>query len=132
MASTVRLPSHLRPWPVHLLNEKVGSRPSRSSTVTAGRNSKNLTSHTVDAIITDPIYPEVHREYGRISEGDWHAMMRDVVTECRRVLKPKGSAVFIFQPNYEKIGKMRLWLWEFMAWAGRRVELDPRRVLVGH
>ena len=45
------------------------------------------------------------------------------LTECRRVLKPKGSAVFIFQPNYEKLGQMRLWLWEFMAWAGRKWNL---------
>ena len=42
---------------------------------------------------------------------------------ARRVLKPKGSAVFILQPNYEKIGKMRLWLWEFVAWAGREWNL---------
>ena len=30
---------------------------------------KKLASHTVDAIITDPIYPEVNREYGRITRG---------------------------------------------------------------
>ena len=29
---------------------------------------KKLAFHTVDAIITDPIYPEVNREYGRFSE----------------------------------------------------------------
>jgi DNA modification methylase len=80
---------------------------------------KNLTAHTVDAIITDPIYPEVNRQYGRISEERWHDLMRNVVAECRRVLKPKGSAVFILQPNYERIGKMRLWLWEFLLWAAK-------------
>jgi DNA modification methylase len=83
------------------------------------RELKKIQTGTIDAVITDPIYPEVSREYGRLSEADWHSLMRDVVTECRRVLRPKGSAVIILQPNYEKIGKMRLWLWEFVAWAGR-------------
>ena len=45
--------------------------------------------------------------------------MRVVVAEGRRVLKPKGSMVVILQPNFEKVGRMRLWLWEFVAWAGR-------------
>jgi hypothetical protein len=49
--------------------------------------------------------------------------MRTVISECRRVLKPKGSAVFILGPNSEKVGKMRLWLWEFVAWAGREWNL---------
>jgi len=43
--------------------------------------------------------------------------MEDVVLQCRRILKPKGSAVFILQPNHEKVGKMRLWLWRFLLWA---------------
>jgi hypothetical protein len=37
----------------------------------------------------------------------------------RRVLKPTGSAVFVLQPNSEKVGKMRPWLWDFMAWVCR-------------
>jgi DNA modification methylase len=78
-----------------------------------------LEAGSVDAIITDPIYPEVDRDYGRISEADWHDLMRGVVRESRRILKPHGSAVFILQPNSERVGRMRLWLWEFMAWAGR-------------
>jgi SAM-dependent methyltransferase len=80
---------------------------------------KKIASHSVDAIISDPIYPEVNRQYGRVGEDQWHDMMRDVVGECRRVLKPKGSAVFIMQPNYNRIGQMRLWVWEFVAWAGK-------------
>jgi hypothetical protein len=52
-----------------------------------------------------------------MSEPDWHVMMRGVVRECRRILKPAGSAVFILQPNSEHVGKMRAWLWEFMAWS---------------
>jgi DNA modification methylase len=84
---------------------------------------KRLSSASVDAIITDPIYPEVNKAYGRITESEWHALMREVVRESRRVLKRTGSAVFIVQPNYEKIGQMRLWLWEFVAWAGREWNL---------
>src|SRR5690606_25468050 len=26
-------------------------------------------------------------------------------------------------PNFEKVGKMRLWLWDFMSWAGREWNL---------
>jgi ParB-like chromosome segregation protein Spo0J len=79
---------------------------------------KEIASGSIDAIITDPIYPEVSREYGKISEAQWHDLMRAVLAECRRGLKPKGSAVFILGPNSERVGKMRLWLWEFVAWAG--------------
>lgn len=84
---------------------------------------KTLAAASVDAIITDPIYPEVQREYGRMSEADWLDLMKVVVRESRRVLKPRGSAVFILQPNSEKLGKMRLWLWEFVSWAGREWNL---------
>lgn len=82
-----------------------------------------LRANSVDAIISDPIYAEVSREYGRISEAKWHDLMQAVVIESRRVLKPTGSAVFIFQPNYEKIGKMRIWLWEFLVWAAKEWNL---------
>lgn len=74
---------------------------------------------SIDAIVSDPIYPEVDRHYGRITEADWHVLMRGVVAESRRVLKPTGSAVFILQPNSEHVGRMRAWLWEFMAWTAR-------------
>ena len=82
-----------------------------------------LPSASVDAVITDPIYPEIDREYGRISEPDWHDLMRLVVGECRRILKPQGSAVFILQPNYEQVGRMRLWMWEFLVWAAKEWNL---------
>ncbi len=78
-----------------------------------------LEAGSVDAIVTDPPYPEIDRPYGRMTEADWHAMMRRVVAECRRALKPTGSAVFILQPNSERVGRMRPWLWEFMAWTAR-------------
>lgn len=78
-----------------------------------------LPDASIDAIVSDPIYPEIDRHYGRISEADWHVLMRAVVAEARRVLKPSGSAVFILQPNSERVGRMRPWLWEFMAWTAR-------------
>jgi DNA modification methylase len=74
---------------------------------------------SVDAVIADPPYPEINRPYGRMTEGEWHAMMRGVVAHCRRILKPTGSAVFVLQPNSERVGRMRPWLFEFQAWACR-------------
>jgi hypothetical protein len=74
---------------------------------------------SVDAVITDPPYPCIDREYGRWTEEEWFALMRVVVPECMRVLKPSGSAVFILQPNSERVGRMRTWLWEFMLWVGK-------------
>ena len=75
---------------------------------------------SVDAVITDPPYPHIKRDYGKWTTEEWWAMMVEgVVPEVRRILKPTGSAVFILQPNSEKVGKMRGWLWEFMAWVCR-------------
>jgi len=79
---------------------------------------KSLPDNSVDAVITDPPYAEVNRDYGRWTEQEWLSLMRDIVFECRRVLKPKGSAVFILQPNSSKLGSMRLWLWRFMLETG--------------
>jgi hypothetical protein len=79
----------------------------------------SLPDASVDAIITDPPYPEIDRPYGRMTEVDWHVMMRGVVEQSRRILKPSGSAMFILQPNSERVGRMRPWLWEFMAWTTR-------------
>jgi len=84
---------------------------------------KKLPDKSVDLILTDPPYPEIDREYGRMTEADWHDLMKTVVVEGRRVLKPTGSMVVILQPNFETVGKMRLWLWEFVAWAGREWNL---------
>lgn len=75
-----------------------------------------LESNSIDAIITDPPYPEITRPYGRMTVTDWQEMMVKVCIESRRLLKPNGSAVFILQPNSKTVGSMRGWLWEFMAW----------------
>lgn len=77
-----------------------------------------LDAESVDAVVTDPPYAEIDRPYGRLTEPEWHRLMDDVVAQVRRVLKPTGSAVFILQPNSERVGRMRPWLFEFMAkWA---------------
>lgn len=77
-----------------------------------------LDAESVDAVVTDPPYAEINRPYGRLTEPQWHDLMDGVVAEVRRVLKPSGSAVFILQPNSERVGRMRPWLFEFMAkWA---------------
>ena len=87
------------------------------------RELKKLPDKSVDLILIDPPYPEIDREYGRMTESEWHDLMRVVVNEGRRVLKPTGSMVVILHPNFEKVGQMRLWLWEFVAWAGREWNL---------
>lgn len=80
---------------------------------------RTLPTASVDAIITDPPYPEIDRPYGRLTEAEWHDLMRKVIAEARRILKPNGSAVFILQANSERVGRMRPWLWEFLAWTAR-------------
>lgn len=80
---------------------------------------QTLQDGCVDAVVTDPPYPEIDRPYGRLTEAEWMTLMQSTVREVRRVLKPSGSAVFILQPNSEHVGKVRPWLWEFMAWAAR-------------
>jgi hypothetical protein len=61
------------------------------------RELKNLPDKSIDLILTDPPYPEIDREYGRLTEREWHGLMRVVVTEGRRLLKPTGSMVVILQ-----------------------------------
>lgn len=80
---------------------------------------RGLEDGCVDAVFCDPPYPEISRQYGRMTEDDWTAMMHSVVRECRRVLTGTGSAMFVLQPNSHHVGSMRSWLWEFMAWVCR-------------
>ena len=83
-----------------------------------------IPSQSVDAFITDPPYPHIKRDYGTWTTEEWRALIVEgVIPEVRRILKPTGSAVFILQPNSEKVGKMRGWLWEFMAWVCREWNL---------
>jgi site-specific DNA-methyltransferase (adenine-specific) len=78
-----------------------------------------LPDASVDCVISDPPYPCIKRDYGMMTEDDWTQMMHEVVRQTRRILKPTGSAVFILQPNSRKVGSMRGWLFEFMAWCIR-------------
>jgi hypothetical protein len=74
---------------------------------------------SIEFVFTDPVYPCIKRSYGTWTEAEWFALMRQVVPECMRILKPSGSAVFVLQPNSERVGRMRTWLWEFMVWVGK-------------
>jgi DNA modification methylase len=80
---------------------------------------RSLPDASVDAVIADPPYPEISRPYGRMAEAEWFVMMHGLIPEVRRVLKPTGSAVFVLQPNSRKVGSLRSFLWEFMAWVCR-------------
>lgn len=79
-----------------------------------------MKSGSVDLVLCDPPYPGIVKEYGHFLEEEWFDLMNAVVPEVRRVLTPSGSAVFILKPNAEKAGRMRLWLWEFLATWGRK------------
>ena len=74
-----------------------------------------LGAGSVDAVVTDPPYAEINRPYGQLTESAWHSLMDGVVSESRRVLSEIGSAMYVLQPNSERVGRMRTWLWEFMA-----------------
>ena len=80
---------------------------------------RSMPDASVDAVVTDPPYPEAIRKYGTLTVDQWETLMHGVVRECRRVLVPSGSAVFILQPNSEKIGKLRPWLFDFISWCCR-------------
>ncbi len=87
---------------------------------------KKLHTNSVDLAFFDPPYPEIRKrsdDYPRISEDDWFDLMKELVVQAKRVVKPTGSAVIVLQPNSESLGKMRLWLWDFVSWAGREWNL---------
>jgi len=87
---------------------------------------KNLRTNSADLAFFDPPYPEVRKrsgDYPKIKEADWFDLMKDVVVQAKRIVKPTGSCVIVLQPNYESLGKMRLWLWDFVSWAGREWNL---------
>lgn len=80
---------------------------------------RSLPDACLDSVVSDPPYAEVDRPYGRLTEAAWFDLMREVVRECRRVLKPRGSAVFVVQPNSERVGRLRPWVFDFQAWLCR-------------
>lgn len=76
---------------------------------------RKIPEQSIDAVICDPPYPGIDRSYGKWTEEEWFTLMDDVVSQCRKVLAPKGSAAFVLQPNSEFVGRMRPWLFEFMC-----------------
>ena len=76
---------------------------------------RGMPDNSVEAVVTDPPYAEIDRKYGRLTETKWHTLMDATVAEVRRILKPNGSAVFIMQPNSERVGRMRLWVFRFIV-----------------
>jgi DNA modification methylase len=84
---------------------------------------KKIDDKSVDLVLTDPPYPCIGKKYGMLTEAAWLNMMKGVVAQCRRVLKSDGSAIFILQPNFETLGKMRLWAWKFVLWAAEEWNL---------
>lgn len=75
-----------------------------------------LPAESIDAVICDPPYAEIDRDYGRMTEAQWEVFAHALVRKSLRVLKPRGSAVFIIQPNSERVGRMRAWVFRFLAW----------------
>ena len=74
-----------------------------------------MDAESVDAIVTDPPYPYVNRKYGKWTEETWRSLMDTVVDEAKRILKPHGSMVAVVQPNSEKLGHLRPWMFRWMA-----------------
>lgn len=72
-----------------------------------------------NSVVTDPPDPEIDRDYGRLTEAEWRSLMDGIIPSIKTLVRPSGSAVFILQPNSEYVGRMRVWLWEFMAKWGR-------------
>jgi hypothetical protein len=75
-----------------------------------------LPTESIDAVVCDPPYAEIDRDYGRMTEAQWEEFAHALVRKSLRVLKPRGSAVFIIQPNSERVGRMRAWVFRFLAW----------------
>lgn len=75
-----------------------------------------LPAESIDAVVCDPPYAEIDRDYGRMTEAQWETFAHALVRKSLRVLKPRGSAVFIIQPNSERVGRMRAWVFRFLAW----------------
>lgn len=73
-----------------------------------------LPAFSVDAIITSPPYPRIRREYGVWTEPQWLKWMQGVVKASDRILKPKGSMVFIIGPNCRRIGSLAPWPYRFV------------------
>src|SRR5258708_1594743 len=84
---------------------------------------KKLVSRSIDTLITDPIYPEVDREYGKISEGDWHGMMREVVAPPS--LHASGNHYSWLTPMDTPLADALGWLLALVRGEKPETEVDP-------
>ncbi len=80
---------------------------------------EDMPAGSVHAVISDPPYVGIQREYGLYGDVQWWDLMRPVVRYSRKALQTKGSAVFLLQPTTNGAGKMRSWVWDFMSWVCR-------------
>ena len=65
----------------------------------------NIDPASIDAVVTDPPYPEVSRDYGRMSEAEWHTMMDATVIHIKRVLKPQVQQYLSYTPILIRLGR---------------------------
>lgn len=75
-----------------------------------------IETSSVNCCFSDPPYPEIDRDYGRLDEMEWGGLIRKITLGLKRVLVDDGSATFVLQPNSYRVGSMRPWLWEYLAW----------------
>ena len=114
-----------RPKPKHMPRAERQSRCDATTLIHGDcrRELKKIASASIDVILSDVPYPGIDRPYGKMTEAAWLEMMKEVTDECRRILKPTGSMVIILQPNFEKVGQMRLWAWRWVLWAAEKWNL---------
>ena len=74
---------------------------------------RKLKPRSFDGAFFSPPYPGIHREYGSWRPDEWLIWMQEVMTDLRRVIKPKGSVVVVLQPNNKSIGHRHTWPWQF-------------------
>lgn len=75
----------------------------------------------IDLVFSDLPYAEIDRHYGRMTERAWGLFARRLARAAVAALGPRGSAVFVLQPNSERIGRMRPWFFQFLAWCAARL-----------
>jgi DNA modification methylase len=82
-----------------------------------------LESESADFFFFDPPYPGIRRDYGFMGDEQWIWMMRRVVPECLRIVKPSGSILIVLQPGMEFVGRMRVIFYEFVYWVAKEFGL---------
>jgi len=75
---------------------------------------RGLPAGSVDCCITSPLYPEIKRSYGTMTEAEWLPFMGEVMAQLRRVVKPSGSYWINIGPNSMPCTSRRSWPWRFV------------------